>query len=97
MPYAVKQDGSWRCVEADWVLEEDETLQQDEPVRNLLTPAKAQKVRQLEEAYASAVDAGFDHTVQGSVYHYPGTLDDQINLLGTERRWCQDMAAPYAR
>jgi hypothetical protein len=85
MPYAVKQNGSWRAVNADWVLEEDETLSMTEPVADLLTPAKAAKLAALEAAYASAVDAGFDAVVQGATYHFPGTVDDALNLLGTER------------
>lgn len=78
--YAIKSDGSWRCVEADWPLESDETLHEDVPAWALLKQAKRAKLADLESACNTQLTSGFAH----AGYFYPSTLDDQVNLQSTK-------------
>jgi hypothetical protein len=70
-------DPKWDFEKGEWV--------EGTPYEELLAMAKLRKDSQLNGACSATILAGFDHTIDGTVYHFSFDTEAQLNFQGTER------------
>lgn len=79
----IERRGHWlRQIDGVFVSSNDEIVQTIIDEYDPLPEARAKRIAELSEQCGAAIVGGFTSSALGSVHHYDGGIEDQVNIMG---------------